>query len=547
MVLWGLQGSPPANSWVVFLTDDRHNTETGGMKEPDIILVAPRGRMAWNAAARFGGQIAAIAANLAATPFILRSLGVELYGVVGVVNTIISFMAIGTASLTSTVGRNLTFAVERGEFEDARKQISTAVFGLVRVLGVALVPLCALALIIDHLIVVPPAVVYHARVLFFLSAVAFLFTTLSGPLGAAMFVRNRLDLLSWTSLGRTLFFLGLVIALFRAGEATLVSYGAAMLLSSVLLCVAHFRIHRNLLPGVAIARRGFDRRILRATLSLGGWMTLNQLGALLFLQTDLLVANRVLGPSSAGQFAAIAVIPMQLRVLAGMLSGLFGPSQAALVARGDLRAFSDYLVRSVRVTTLFFALIIGVFCGTARSVLSIWLGPQFESLAPVAVVLTGYLVITLGVSPTWDAVLNLGRVKIPAVITVIMGGANVILSIVLAQAMGITGIALSGCIMLTLRNSLFTPWYVARNCSISPGRLWREQILGLAVGLVIALLGYGITSLFRPQSMEGLGLILIPLSLLGLLLVLPFLWPALKGKRTKMKPGAVPGSDSLSI
>jgi len=68
-------------------------------------LVAPRGKTLWNALFRFGAQFLAILINLLATPYIIHHLGVESYGVVGVINTMISFMAISTSSLTSTVGR----------------------------------------------------------------------------------------------------------------------------------------------------------------------------------------------------------------------------------------------------------------------------------------------------------------------------------------------------------------------------------------------------------------------------------------------------------
>jgi len=162
---------------------------------------------------------------------------------------------------------------------------------------------------------------------------------MSGPLGAAMFVRNRLDLFSGASLARTVFFIASIVALFSTLGANLATYGVALLAGSILVCFLHLRIHRHLLPGIEISRRWFDRTVLREIISLGGWMTVAQIGGLLFLQTDLLVANRVLGISATGQLAAISVISLQLRTLASLVTGLFAPNQAAIAARGDLTAF----------------------------------------------------------------------------------------------------------------------------------------------------------------------------------------------------------------
>jgi len=486
-------------------------------------LLAPRGKTLWNALVRFGTQFIAILVNLLATPYIVRKLGVESFGVVGAINVMLNFMSIVTISFTSTVGRNLTFAVERLKFEEANKELSTAVYGLVCLCVIAFLPFCALSIFIDRLIIIPPQMVFDARILSFLAFLAFGFTTISGPLGAAMFVRNRLDLFGGASLARTIIFIACIVALFSVVGANLKTYGASLLAASVALFYIYVRIHRHLLPGIEISRRWFDRTILQGIMSLGGWLTVNQIGALLFLQTDLLVANRVLGPTAAGQLAAISVISLQFRALGGLVSSLFGPNQAAFAARRDLPAFSAYLFRSIRLTTLFMAVLVGVFCGSAGEVLSIWLGREFSSLAPVAIVLTGYLVITLGVMPSWNAILAIGKVKVPAIVTLVMGCGNVVLGIILARKMGLMGIALAGCLMLSLRNILFTPWYVSRVCSgIGLGAFLRELIIGLAAGCMVYLVSALTVTLVRPDSLIKLALCLLVASGVGGLLLLPF-------------------------
>ena len=484
--------------------------------------VAPRGKTLWNALFRFGAQFVAILVNILATPYIIRHLGVESFGIVGVINTLISFMAIATTSITSTVGRNLTIAVERHEYDTAHKEISTAVFGLFRLFAISFLPLCALSLCIDRFIVMPAALISGARVLFLLAVLSFGLTTLSGPLGAAMFVRNRLDLFSGASLARTLFFIAVIVALFSTVGASLVTYGIALLAGSLLICLLHLWSHRHLLPGISIARHGFDRTILRGIMSLGGWMMVNQIGVILFLQTDLLVANRILGATAAGQFAAISVISLQMRALASLVSGLFAPNQTSLWARKDEAAFSAYLFRSIKLTTLFIGLLVGIFCGSAREILSIWLGKEFAELAPVAIMLTAYLVITLGIMPSWNAVLAVGKVKVPAVVTLIMGIGNVLLAIILASKMGLVGIALSGGVMLTLRNVIFTPWYIARTCKTNFLEFWEKLGPGTILGCATYSISLYCNNIMLPTSMTMLLLSLFVTTFFGGLLLLFF-------------------------
>jgi O-antigen/teichoic acid export membrane protein len=483
--------------------------------------IAPRGGTPRNAIVRFGAQFAAIAVNLAVTPFIIRSIGVESFGLVGVINALIALMAVVTASLTFTVGRNLTFAVEGGDNDRANGELSTAVYGLMGILAALVLPALGAVIFLGRLITIPAGLASPARVLFLLALLSLVPTALSGPLGAGMFARNRLDLMSGISLARTALFAGLLFLFFVKVDASLTSYGVALLSSAAFACVLTWKAHQHLLPSVVISVRHFRRQILAETLSLGTWMTVAQVGALLFLQTDLIVANRFVGATATGQLAAIAVVSLQLRTMGSLLAGLFAPIQTALSARGDRDAFPRYLLRSIRLTTLFMALLVGVFCGSAKEVLSLWLGPQFAPLTPVAIVLTAYLIPTLGVMPSWNALLADGKMKIPALVTLVMGLANVALAIVLARALGLMGIALSGCVMLTSRNAFFTPWYVSRVCGVDLWKLWRELGIGTVFGVIIAGLTYAVMTSITPASLITLAATLALSLALGALVLLP--------------------------
>jgi membrane protein EpsK len=492
--------------------------------------VGSRGKTKWNTLFRLSAYGFSILINLLAIPFIFRSLGPEAFGVVGVINTILSFMSISTISITSTVGRNLTIAVEKGDIDVANKEISTTVYGTLILFGIAFLPLCALCLYIDRLVIMPVELVLGARVLFLLAIISFGFNALAGVFGASMFARNRLDLFSVAALARTICFVTVIYAIFIFFDASLITYGVALLCGTVFLFGLHFRFHKHLLPTIKISLQHFNRSILVGIFSLGGWMVINQIGALLFLQTDLIVANRILGAAAAGQLAAISVISVQLRALATLFAGLFAPNQVALSTQVDQLRFGKYLMRSIRLTTLFMAVLVGVFCGSAREVLSIWLGGDFAFLAPVAILLTFYLIPTLGVMPCWNAIMAIGKVKWPAVVTIAMGIGNVILSVILAgmAGMGLKGIALAGCIMLSLRNMIFVPWYMSRVCDIETGDFLRELFIGMIAGGTIFLISISVSKIVRPESMIMLVLSILLATGIGGLLFLPIVLHTLK-------------------
>jgi len=175
------------------------------------------------------------------------------------------------------------------------------------------------------------------------------------------------------------------------------------------------------------------------------------------------------------------------------------------------------------------ALLVGVFCGSAKEVLTIWLGPQFAPLAPVA-----------SYSPlpdrrprcyaAWNAMLAVGKIKVPAIVTLVMGAGNVVLGFMLARRMGLMGIAVSGCVMLMLRNAVFTPWYLSGICRIGLWKFWRELGIGAVYGGAIYMISIGVIKWISPDSMSMLAISLLLSAGLGALLLLPLGLRELRGR-----------------
>ena len=497
-------------------------------------IAGPRGSTQRNAVFRLIAYVASAIVFLAVLPYIIRHIGVEAYGIVGFSTNVLNYMAIATVAITSVIGRNLVFAIERRRYEEASKQLSTSLWGLGLVLIGSSAPALVLILLLDKVILIPPRLVTDAKVLIACTVISSALTTISLPFGASTFARNRLDIQSGLSLGKQVLTFGLIYLLFRTLGSSLTIYGVALIAASVVLAVANVGVCRRLLPGVHAGRKWVDLTILKQILSFGGWITVNHVGSLLYLQADLIVVNRVLGPTAAGQFAAISVVSTQLRAVGSMIAGLFDPNQTALVARGDIPGLVRYATRSMRITTMTSALLVGVFCGMAHNILAVWLGKDFASAAPVAMVLTAHLIVNLGVLPLFGLQLAMGGVRWPGIVTLVLGVMNVLLGITLAGplGLGLMGVALSGCIVLTLKNVVFTPWYAARLCGLPPWPFLKELGLGLLMGGVIFLIARSTALLFHPESWGRLILCLLTAGLLSLLPLAPIALRVVRPGRT---------------
>jgi membrane protein EpsK len=114
-------------------------------------------------------------------------------------------------------------------------------------------------------------------------------------------------------------------------------------------------------------------------------------------------------------------------------------------------------------------------------------GPQFAQLGPLMWILTLPLVINLSVLPLFTINVAFNKVRIPGIVTFIMGIGNIILAISLPLLLGwgYYGVAVAGAIVLTLKNTFFTPWYATKIMNISPSTFNKSMIAGLIASLII--------------------------------------------------------------
>ena len=196
---------------------------------------------------------------------------------------------------------------------------------------------------------------------------------------------------------------------------------------------------------------------------MGGWILINQIGVLLYLGIDLVVVNKMVGPEAGGQYGAVMIWSTKLRSLAGVVAGVFGPTIISLYGRQDTTGLVAYCRRAVKFVGLVMALPTGLICGFAQPLLGIWLGPSFEPLAPLMMLMSIHLCVNLAVFPLFNIQVATNRVRVPGILTCVMGVGNLGLALLLAGPVGwgMYGVAAAGAVMLTAKNLVFTPIYGA--------------------------------------------------------------------------------------
>ncbi|HTA29155.1 MAG TPA: oligosaccharide flippase family protein, partial [Candidatus Cybelea sp.] len=441
-------------------------------------MVAPArtGRFAINLVSNVGQFGLSIIVGAWYVPFLVRSLGPAVYGLIPLSSAITSYMALITLGLNSAVGRYLTIALEHRDQRRSMLIFNTSLWGCVALTALLLAPAALGIVYLDRLVRLPSGFEVPARWLFAAAAAAFLLNEIKTPFDVSSFCRNRFDLRNIVATGEVLGRVGLVVLLFCFVSPRVEYVGFAIFFGTVISSVGAVWLWKALTPTLRVDRRCFDLSILRELTGTGGWVVINQIGAILYLSIDLLVANRMFGAELGGKYAAVLQLPALIRTLGSTIGAVFSPTVLFYYARQDLDGLMDYLARGVKCLGLALALPISLMCGFAEPLLRLWLGSGFSSLHPLLFLMGVHLCINVPILPLLGLQLATNRVKVPAVVTVIMGMANLGLALLLARPMhwGLYGIAAAGAIMLTLKNVFFTPIYGAHVLGKSCWVFYRE-------------------------------------------------------------------------
>jgi membrane protein EpsK len=473
-------------------------------------------------------------------PYLVHHLGRAAYGLIPIAGIMTQYVSIISQSVSSAVSRFLTVALQRNDTEEANRLFNTAICSYS---ALALLQVPVFGLIIwqaNHLFNIPNELYVDALILLTCSAGAFLMNLVSSVFAVPIYANNRLDISRAMNVLRQIARLVGIVGLFLIFRPGLRYVGYVDLALGLAECVATVAIGKRLAPSLRVDRHAFDWRKVRQLTTMGGWLVINYLGFLLFLRMDIWVCNRFIGAEAAGDYAALLTWSNLIRHGGRLFAGLISPMVLIYYARSE----EDRLIRlvqvSVRLLCLLLAVPISILCVFSSSILKLWLGESFVRLAPLMVVMLCHLTISVGITPLFSMRVALNKVKVPALMGVVVGIANVFLAIFSVKYLswGTYGVAIAGAVTLTFLNVCWNPVYVARVLHKPWHTFVRPGVSAVLASLLLSLIGLGIKYVVHPTSWAQLSAACMITALIGAIGV----WLMLPAEDRRLFADLLPGN-----
>lgn len=190
--------------------------------------------------------------NFFLTPYILKKLGTEAYGFIGLINNFVNYLSVVTIALNSMAGRYITLSYHKGEKETAEAYYSSVFFANVILSIVVFTAAIVLTVNVSNWLNVPTVLLKDVRVTIILAAVNTIISLITVVYGIAAFIKNKLYKNSMGQMIAAIARTCMMIVTFALFEAHMWYYTLAAIVAAVILLLVQMRITSKLCPELTI-------------------------------------------------------------------------------------------------------------------------------------------------------------------------------------------------------------------------------------------------------------------------------------------------------
>ena len=456
--------------------------------------------------------------GLVTTPILARELGKEGYGIWVLVASFALYLELLEFGFGKATPKFVAEYAARADARGLRATIATSFWILAGLGAIAVVVGAVIAAIFPSLFGVSPELAGPAQILIVLILLDLAISIPSDTFGGVLMGLQRFYLINWTLVA---------VALAQATAWTIVLLNGGGLVELGIVTVAlslsgqfaRYLLARRQVPGASISPRLVDRALARRFTGVSVWFFLLDASKIVLVRLDTVVVGLAVGVAAAGVYAVGQRLTLALEQLVEPLTKSFFPHSSALAVGEDHEGLRRSLVVGTRLSLAIAAPIALALAFLARPLLDLWLGPGFEEAATVVVLLAASVTIAALTRTGLLMLQGAGHVRVPALI---MGGEallNLALSVVLAQTMGLQGVALGTLIAAIVANvGCFYP-YMCRQFGLPIGVLSAT----LARAHLPALLAAGLTG-WAIASLDPSGVVVVPCALAIVVAYLAVFW-----------------------
>jgi O-antigen/teichoic acid export membrane protein len=432
---------------------------------------------------------AAIVSGLVVTPIVLDAIGDESFGIWSFIAAVTIYLSVLDLGVGPTIVRFAAEARGRRAPEET-SAIASAGLVLYGVIGLLTLPLgLVLAWLVPVLVDTPDDLVWEARVATFLVVLSIAARFPLGLFNNLLVAQQRFDLLNLANLVSTVLYAALVALLLPNGGG-LVLLGALTLGTTLLRLVLPLGWLRRELPQLRLRRVLVTRARVRQLVAFSWSNFLVHVANKVVFATDVIVVGIALGAEAAALYAIPAKLFSLAFGLGSVGTSLLYPAFAEQEGAGEEERQRRLLLAGLRGGSAAAVLLALPLLFIPDQLIEGWVGEGYGESSPVLALLALVLLVHQPLYLVTQFLIARARQREVARALVAAGAVNIVLSVVLAQAVGIWGVALST-LLTDLAALSYAVLLLGPAAALGPAAFVRAAFRPVLPGLAVALVLFG--------------------------------------------------------
>ena len=330
-------------------------------------------RIAKNTVALYVRMLLGMVVSLFTSRVVLATLGVEDFGVYGVVGGVVGMFSFLNAAQKGATSRFITYELGRGEKGHLNETfVSAKIIHIV--IGILVVILLETIGVwfLNNKLVIPEGRMYAARWILHLSVLTSFLGIIQTPYGSLIIAYEKMSVYAYVELFYVFLKLGIVYLLVIGNFDKLILYSILhTVVSLIILLIYRIYCYRHF-PATH-ARFVWKKDILKSLLSFSGYNLFGNIGRIVNLQGTNFVVNIFFGVVYNAAVGIASTVSGAVEGFATNVMTAFRPQITKDYAREDYDSFESYLELAIKT-------ILAIYCIVAipafieiDKVLSIWL------------------------------------------------------------------------------------------------------------------------------------------------------------------------------
>jgi len=394
------------------------------------------------------------------SPFVVHHLGNLAYGVWVIVMSLVAYMNLLDLGLRGAITRFVSKGSAQENHEESSQAVSGALWIRLWISLAVIVTGLVLALGLQHIFVIPPALQQAARIAVLVTAFSVAVNLWCGVFSGVLVALHRYDLTSSISILQTCARTVGIVYLLRSGHGILAlamwdfCTSLAAQGATILLC-------RRIYPQLKISLGRPDRATLAKLWNYSLYAFLINLALQVTYYTDNLVVGAFLSPSAVTLYAIGGLVIGYSRQIVSSMTTTFTPLASTFEAQGNFDKLRRLAIHGTRAALIVSLPIQAALFFRGHTFIRLWMGEQYaQPSGTVMQILLLSVVFSSANTTSAGIVYGLEKHKRIALWGIIESVANLSLSVILVRRIGIYGVAWGTTIPSVIMEMILWPKYI---------------------------------------------------------------------------------------